>query len=158
MGLAKDIQNVLEESMAPTADMGEEYDLTREQKERIKNLAVNFTDVLINFLTKQTFTITEMKAILEVEEIKTAAPYTADVQSTVMTNGIGNLGTPILSTVTMGKKGVLIPKVDFKKDGGQGGMMKSKGHAYIGRNPVDGSATNEDLTKVKLLEENIVGR
>ena len=75
-----------------------------------------------------------------------------------MTNGIGNLGTPILSTVTMGKKGVLIPKVDFNKDGGQGGMMQSKGHAYIGRNPVPNGQTNEGKTKVKLLEENIVGR
>ena len=30
--------------------------------------------------------------------------------------------------------------------------------AYIGRNPVDSGESNEDLTKVKLLDENIVGR
>ena len=61
-------------------------------------------------------------------------------------------------TVVSGKKGVLIPKIEYKKRGGQGGAMTSVGHAYIGRNPVNTSETNEVNTKVKLLEENIVGK
>ena len=36
--------------------------------------------------------------------------------------------------------------------------MKAVGHAYIGRNPIDNEETNEDLTKVKLLDGNIVER
>ena len=36
--------------------------------------------------------------------------------------------------------------------------MKAVGYAYIGRNPVDSDESNEDLTKVKLLDENIVER
>ena len=39
--------------------------------------------------------------------------------------------------------------------GGQGGSMRSKGHAYIGSNPVDSSETNESNTKVKLLPSKV---
>ena len=77
----------------------------------------------------------------------------------IMASGPGNSGLPVLSSgnVTAGTKGVLIPKIKYKKAGGQGGAMTSMGHAYIGRNPVNASETNEDNTKVKLLEDNIVG-
>ena len=52
-----------------------------------------------------------------------------------------------------GPKGVLVPKVNFKKTGGQGGALQSKGYAYIGNNPV--GETNEKKTKVRLLKEDI---
>ena len=94
-----------------------------------------------------------MKAVLEVEEIKTVAPLQADVLPTVtIVNGFGP------GNVLQGTKGVLIPKLNLGKNGGQGGVLQSTGHAYIGRNPVPGNETNEDLTKVKLLDENIVGK
>ena len=52
-------------------------------------------------------------------------------------------------------KGVLVPKVDMKKAGGQtGGAMQSKGHAYIGNNPVGSSP--ETQTRVKLLKKDLV--
>ena len=44
--------------------------------------------------------------------------------------------------------GVLIPKVNFKKSGGQGGSLSTKGYAYVGANPVGTSSPNK--TKVKL--------
>ena len=35
---------------------------------------------------------------------------------------------------------------------GQGGVLRATGHAYIGRNPIPGSDTNEDNTTVKLID------
>ena len=144
MGLTDDIYNVMETSM--------ESDTTLDdvQANNLYNIAEGIASAVIDFLTKQTFTITEMKSILEVEEISTTGPLQGDVLQTVTTAAGGN--------VVMGKNGVVIPKVNFKKFGGQGGAMKAVGHAYIGRNPVDSEESNEDLTKVKLLDENIVGR
>ena len=140
MGLRSDIEDALFKSMGEPEDKG-----------NVPQLAEGIADAVINFLTKQTFTITEMKSILEVEEISTTGPLQADVLSTVITaHPSGN--------VVKGTNGVLIPKVDLKKDGGQGGAMKAVGYAYIGRNPVDSEESNEDLTKVKLLDGNIVER
>ena len=139
MGLASDIEKVFLDSAGNPEDPG-----------NIPQMAQGLANAVIDFLTKQTFTITEMKSILEVEEISTTGPLQADVLPTVTTAVGGN--------VVMGTKGVLIPTVNLKKFGGQGGAMKAVGHAYIGRNPVDSEESNEDLTKVKLLDENIIGR
>ena len=139
MGLVSDIEKVLLDSMGNPEDTG-----------NVPQMAEGLADAIINFLTKQTFTITEMKSILEVEEISTTGPLQADVLPTVTTVAGGN--------VVQGKNGVVIPKVGLKKNGGQGGAMKAVGYSYIGRNPVDSEESNEDLTKVKLLDENIIGR
>ena len=142
MGLRSDIEDALFKSMGEPEDKG-----------NVPQLAEGIADAVINFLTKQTFTITEMKSILEVEEISTTGPLQADVLQTVTTapDAAGGM-------VVQGKNGVLIPKVGLKKNGGQGGAMKAVGYAYTGRNPVDTEETNEDLTKVKLLDENIIER
>ena len=147
MGLTNDIENALFKSMGEPEDKG-----------NLPQLAEDIAEAVIDFLTKQTFTITEMKSILEVEEISTTGPIQGDVLPTVTTTGVGNLGVPVPSTVVNGTKGVLMPTMDLKKFGGQGGAMKAVGYAYIGRNPVDNDESNEDLTKVKLLDENIIGR
>ena len=139
MGLTSDIEKVFLDSAGNPEDPG-----------NIPQMAQGLANAVIDFLTKQTFTITEMKSILEVEEISTAGPLQADVLPTVTTAAGGN--------VVMGTKGVLIPSINLKKFGGQGGAMKAVGYAYIGRNPVDSEESNEDLTKVKLLDENIIGR
>ena len=65
-------------------------------------------------------------------------------------------GIPGPGTVVNGAKGVLIPSLKLKRFGGQGGVMKTKGYAYIGNNPVNPGETGENLTKVKLLRRNIV--
>ena len=143
MGLSNDIYEVMKTSMDPDS-------LDDVQDNNLYNTAEGIANAVIDFLTKQTFTITEMKSILEVEEISTTGPLQGDVLTTVTTAAGGN--------VVQGKNGVVIPKVNFKKFGGQGGAMKAVGHAYIGRNPVDSEESNEDLTKVKLLDENIIGR
>ena len=156
MGLTDDIYDVMKESME--SGMDDDTKLDDAQSNNLYGISEGIANAVIDFLTKQTFTITEMKSILEVEEISTTGALQGDVLPTVTTTGVGNLGVPVPSTVVNGTKGVLIPKVDLKKFGGQGGALKAVGHAYIGRNPVDNEEGNEDLTKVKLLEENIVGR
>ena len=144
MGLSNDIYEVMKISMESDVELDDAQD------NNLYNTAEGIANAVIDFLTKQTFTITEMKSILEVEEISTTGPLQADVLPTVTTVAGGN--------VVQGKNGVMIPSVSLKKFGGQGGAMKAVGHAYIGRNPVDSEESNEDLTKVKLLDENIVGR
>ena len=147
MGLTNDIYDVMKTSMESNTELDDV------QTNNLYNVSEGIANAVIDFLTKQTFTITEMKSILEVEEISTTGPLQADVLTNVtITNAAG------LGNVVNGTKGVVIPKVDFKKNGGQGGAMKAVGHAYIGRNPVDSEESNEDLTKVKLLDENIIGR
>ena len=144
MGLTNDIYDVMKTSMESTTTLDDVQD------NNLYNVSEGIANAVIDFLTKQTFTITEMKSILEVEEISTTGPIQADVLPTVTTAAGGN--------VVQGKNGVIIPTLDLKGGGGQGGVLTAVGHAYIGRNPIDSEESNEDLTKVKLLDENIVGR
>ena len=164
MGLTDDIYEVMKTSMESDTELDDA------QANNLFNVSERIANAVIDFLTKQTFTITEMKSILEVEEISTTGPLQADVSLKTLLGPQGpaigalqSLGIDIESPIQKAaskasKGGVIIPKVDLKKDGGQGGAMKAVGYSYIGRNPVDSEESNEDLTKVKLLDENIVGR
>ena len=151
MGLIDDIKNSFLKSM------GGEDALDSNQRKNIDTLSKDLSKSIEDFLISQTFTITKMKAILEIEELTTAIPLQADVLPSVQSLG-ANAGGPVSSVVTQGTKGVLIPPLNLKRFGGQGGVMKTKGFAYIGNNPVDPGQTNEVLTKVKLLKQNIVDR
>jgi hypothetical protein len=151
MGLKTNLENACIESLGIDAvDEGGCAKLAKAQ-----------TDAIVEWITGQTFRITEMKAILEVEQLKTTAPYQADVLPTVMAapgipivNGFGPGASTAPGPLMGGTKGVLVPKVDFSKTGGQGGAMQSKGHAYIGNNPVGSSKHTQ--TKVKLLKADLV--
>ena len=130
-----------------------------ENSGNIPQLAEDLSNAITNFLLKQTFTITEMKAILEVEEMKTSTTLPADVLAgRVKSLGTGYSGFQVQSTSTSGTQAVRIPALELRKFGGQGGSMQSKGHAYIGNNPIDSSETNERNTKVRLLKQNIRGK
>tara|TARA_B100001094_G_scaffold144143_1_gene139646 strand:- start:29800 stop:30252 length:453 start_codon:yes stop_codon:yes gene_type:complete len=142
MGLKLDLEEACIQGLGPQAtDSGNCPEIADLQSKAI-----------IKFLQAQTFTITEMKAILEVEEIKTQSFLPADINPTV--NYITPAGAP--STLIGTKSGVSIPALNLTKGGGssatpsQGGLLVSKGHAYIGRNPVSRNETNERNTKVKL--------
>lgn len=124
------------------------------------NLAQAQTDAIVDWITAQTFRITEMKAILEIEKFKTTAPTTANVQPTVMASAgipvatsMGPGSTTAPGTLQGGSHGVLVPKVNFKKTGGMGGALITKGYAYIGENPVGSSP--ETKTKVRLLKRDL---
>ena len=155
MGLTQDIEDALMKSLGDNAskDAG---------KGNVPEMAKSIATAVIKFIQEQTFTITEMKAVLEVETMKTAGPLQADVlpsvvstvapgQAVVTTGGPGSTTSPGTSVVSSGTKGVLIPPINVSKTGGQGGVLMSKGHAYIGQNPVSTSETNEKKTKVKLV-------
>ena len=73
MGLKSDIEKVFLESMGNPEDKG-----------NIPQMAEGIANAIIDFLTKQTFTITEMKSILEVEEISTTGPLQGDVLPSVL--------------------------------------------------------------------------
>ena len=162
MGLSEDIANAFFKS-------AEKENWEKTEKKRIEKLAKDLSKAFIDFLTKQTFTITEMKALLEVEELRTSSTLQADVLGNRLTTNVTNItgptsgGSILPGAVGTGRsnlspKAVRIPSLELRKFGGQGGSMKSKGHAYIGRNPVDSAETNERNTKVKLLKENIVDK
>ena len=165
MSLKQDIQDAYINSLG----------VDPENPGNIPQLAEDLSNAVINFLLKQTFTITEMKAILEVEEMKTTGTLEGDVLSSVEVQGRGQgnaqgagyMGTPVQSTVntntkgnvTKGRKGVRIPKINYNKNGGQGGQLMTTGHSYIGDNPVSNEKNDTiEENKVKLLEENITGR
>ena len=157
MGLKTDLENACIENISNGSEGG---DPTSEGN--CGRLAQAQTDAIVKWITAQTFRIVEMKAILEVEEMTTSAPYQADVLPTVMAapgipivNGFGPGASTAPGPLQGGSKGVLVPKVDMKKAGGQtGGAMQSKGHAYIGNNPVGSSP--ETQTRVKLLKKDLV--
>ena len=157
MGLTQDIEDALMKSMGDNAseDAG---------KGNIPTAANDIATAIIKFLQKQTFTITDMRAVVEMEKIKTAGPLQADVLPTVTSTvapGIPTAGSPAAqvtvapgtAVVVNGTKGVLIPPVNISKTGGQGGVLTSKGYAYIGQNPISTSEKNDKhkQTKVKLL-------
>ena len=157
MGLTQDIEDALMKSMGDNAS-------TDAGKGNVPAAANDIATAIINFLQQQTFTITDMKAIVEMEKIKTAGPLQADVLPTVTSTvapGITTAGspasqvtvTPGTAVVANGTKGVLIPPVNVSKAGGQGGVLTSKGYAYIGDNPISTSEKNDrhKRTKVKLL-------
>ena len=134
MGLKSDIKSAFLKSMGNPEDEG-----------NIDGLAQDLTNAVINFLQKQTFTITKMKASLEVEEISTTG-FLSDIvsQKAKTTSWPGGVTGPL--------QPVIIERLSLKKGGSiQGGTLKATGNAYIGRNPVPGGKTNETKTEVKLL-------
>ena len=147
MGLTADIEKAFLKSIGVKegGDDGE-----------IPQLAKDLSEAIITFLTAQTFTITELKASLEVEEISTIGPLIADVLPSVTVATTGGPGN-----VLVGTKGVLIPAIKMRKYGGQGGMMTATGHAYVGKESrkVPKSDTIEefnDFTKVQLDPDKVV--
>ena len=169
MGLKDDLYNAFARNMSDAES--KKIELTKFQKKKVEELSENLKEAFINFLVKQTFTIKEMKAILEVESIKTTTTLQADVENSVSVNpGIsvstsGTAASQVGSTITpgyvnkmTGRKGVTIPKLDLGKDTGtQGGRLYSIGHAYIGPESPEGETNDRfDENKVQINREDIV--
>ena len=136
MGLKSDIKETILNSMGNPEDEG-----------NVDDLAQGLTDAIINFLTKQTFTITDMKASIQIENLRTTAPITTELPLTTVTPvgpGSAAPGQPILSALNLGNTG------------GQGGILDTTGYAYLGKTTPKGD-DNSDETSVKLLPDNIVG-
>lgn len=169
MGLKDDLYRAFTKNMSD-AD-GQRIELTDFQKKKAEDLSENLKEAFINFLVKQTFTIKEMKAILEVESIKTTTTLQANVEDSVsVTPGIavattgtatsqfGSTTAPGYINKLTGKQGVTIPKLDLGKDTGtQGGRLYALGHAYIGPASPEGEInSNFEDNKVQINREDIV--
>jgi len=146
MSLRSDIQKAFVEST-----------LSEEDKGKIPQLAEDLAIAISKWVTQQTFTITEMKASLEVEDLALTGPLFSNVLPavTVWTTS----GGP--GAVAQGTKGAMLPPLSLKKRGGQGGALIATGHAYVGRpaGKVPGADTTEELndfTKVKLDPDKLV--
>ena len=144
----------------------------------IPKLSKDMADAIIDFLTEQTFTITKMKASLEVEELKLGSPVDGDVSPSqtagtykILLDAIASLPAPIgppikkLTDKIIGMipktfgKGEVSTQIDWTKNEG----MESSGHAYIGKDASrvpNGDTVDEwnDFTEVKLDPNKIVGQ
>ena len=141
--------------------------LEGKRKQLLEGLSNDLAEGVKDWIVKQPFRIQKMKAVLEVEDIQTTGPRFADVLPSVQVTvppGINTAGSsatggptlgattsPMVSPVTAGTQGVMLPKLSLKKSGGDGGILIAKGHAYIGDNPV--GATNEGQTEVRLIDD-----
>ena len=160
--------------------------LDRTQEKIIRELSEDIAEAVKDFILNQTFRIQKMVAVLELEKLQTAGVRFADVLPTVQTlvpiipcltlvrgvsqtyvgavmypgtvggTGLGATITPVNAPVVVGEKGVMLPKLNLRKNGGQGGAMISKGYAYVGKNPVSGER-NIYLSEVNLSKEDIKG-
>ena len=145
MGLSSDLEQVFLDNLSDAGTESREVDV--QQQAKIRQLSQGISDAIINFLTKQTFTITEMKATVELDGLRTTGPITTEAQITTAVAGsvgIATPGQPILNSLNLGNTG------------GQGGVLETVGYAYLGKSSPKGE-DNSDETQVKLIPENIVG-
>jgi hypothetical protein len=132
VGLKTDIKNAFKKSLGPDAVNDGNLD----------SLASELRDAIKKYIQAQTFEITELKCDLEVEQLKTTAPLSANVlPSVTIVNGFGP------GNVVLGTNGVLIPPINYSNKGGQGGALQSKGNAHINKKP----NTSDNSSKIKLL-------
>ena len=88
MGLADDILKAFHAAM-------DESVLDSSQKSSLKKMSRDLSEAFVDFITSQTFTITKMKALLEVEELETSTTLSADVMANWLTTNVINItGTP----------------------------------------------------------------
>ena len=146
MGLKSDIEKALINSTLADDPGTTEHgggDTTK-----ITELAQDLSDAIINWVTSQTFTITEMKASLELEDFKCLAPGAIQILP-----GIPTVGSPAAQVTTA--PGNSSP-INLSK-----GIMIATGHAYVGipAIKVPGGDTKDEwntFTKVKLDPNKVV--
>ena len=145
MGLSSDLEQVFLDNLSDAGTESMEVDA--KQKVKIKELSAGISNAIINFLTKQTFTITEMRATVELDGIRTSGPITTELP-------IQTAGTPAAQTAPPGQP--ILSALNLGNTGGQGGVLETVGYAYLGKSSPMGD-DNSDETQVKLLPDNIVG-
>lgn len=118
---------------------------------------------IIDFLTSDDlyWTIANLKASVELEELKTFAPLNTKVDTTVGA-GIPTAGSPSAQVTTAPGVGIgmVTEPLSMRKDGAKhGGRMKAVGHAYIGDSDIvpnsDTRETDGEFTKVRLYKDKI---
>ena len=146
--------------MSLTSDLYNAFKKATKSEEpgpELQTMSEEVADSIVNWMTAQTFTITELKASLEVEDLKLSAPINTNTLAPI--NGIPNTGGPVVIPPSP----IVLNPFNFSKTGGQGGSMMSTGHAYIGKkaNKIPGADTAEEFnnfTKVKLDPNKVVDK
>ena len=150
-----DIKDALTKSMSKGGGK-----LTSDQASAVEELSEDLAAAIARWVVDQDFQIMKMKAILEVEELKTATQLQADIAPTIKVKpGIPTVSggpTTTAGDFTTTKKEIVIPALKLNYRGAQGGVMTARGHAYIGVNPVS-NETNEKETLVKLNRDKLKG-
>tara|TARA_Y100001963_G_scaffold120216_1_gene167996 strand:- start:3011 stop:3586 length:576 start_codon:yes stop_codon:yes gene_type:complete len=125
---------------------------------------VEFTrKALIDFLTsdKLYWTISELKASVELEEMKTYSPLNAKVDTTVGSGiAVSTTGGGGATTGAGVGSGMVTEPLQMRKDGAKhGGRLKATGHAYVGDPDIVPNSDTRDkkneFTKVKLYYDKI---
>ena len=165
MSLKKNIENAFLKTIG--YDDIEDVDSRKSMKQKAETFGSDVSDAIVEFLQAQEFTITKMKAIVALDDIKTTGKLSADIKSTVqstiqpLTVSVGTtpavIPTPAPIPVPVNpittKGGVDIPKLNLSRRGGQGGSMSAVGYAYIGRNnPISPNESGENKTVVELVD------
>jgi hypothetical protein len=166
------MKNLLQAKVQATAILHEKLELEEEPivEEYQEVEAKLMRNAIIGFLTSEdlNWTIAEMKASVELEEISTVAPFATKVDTAVNTTvaaGIPTQGFSAGATTGPGTgtgtgKGMVTEPLMMMKGGAKhGGPMKAVGHAYIGDpDIVPNSDTTDDeneFTRVRLYYDKI---
>ena len=162
MGLSEDLKQAFLKSMGRSAETDDP-----DSQKQIERLGKDISKAIQKFLKAQTFTITEMKAYVDVEKIQTDGSLEANIVGNMEAQLLGKkspkimvnpgIATPAGPTVSPGKavimsgrKTVEIPRLKLKKDGGHGGVLSTKAYAYLGEDSP--GRNNSRKTKVKLIK------
>jgi len=146
MGLQTDIYNAFIKSM------GGDKDLAKVQTDNVSTLSGDLTEAIKVFLTKQTWTITELKAFGEIEDIYTEEGIPVDVAPRTLLGPHGpaisalkSLGVDIESPIkkaaaSVSRGGAESQPLKLEKTKGLKGTI----HAYVG-NPPEGPSLSEEF-------------
>ena len=101
--------------MSLTSDLYDAFAKATKSEEpgpEIQTLSEEVADSIVNWMTAQTFTITELKASLEVEDLKLTAPINTSTLAPI--TGVPNAGGPVAILPTA----LILSPFNFSKTGG----------------------------------------
>ena len=148
MGLRADLEQVFLDNLSDAGTESVEVDA--QQQRKIRQLSEGISNAFINFLQKQTFTITNMKASIQIENLSTTNPIIFNVAAP---NGI--VGNPAVNgaPIQIPKDApVTLSKLDLGV-GAQGGIIDTTAYAYLGKStPSAAGEDNSEDSSVKLVD------
>ena len=148
MGLSSDLEQVFLNNLSDTGTDTQEVDTQQEVK--IRELSQGISDAIVSFLQKQTFTITDMKAAIQIENLSTTNPIIFNVAAPT-----GIVGNPAVNGAPVQipfEAPVALSKLDLGV-GAQGGLINTTAYAYLGNStPSAAGEDNSDETSVKLVD------
>ena len=120
MGLSSDIFDTLKTSLEEATELNEG------QINNIQNISDGLANAIATFIQAQIFTITNMKASVQIENLTTQGPLNLNTNAPIV-------GTPNPNPVVIPpNKQILFEQLNLGNTGGQGGVLKSKAFAYLG--------------------------